>query len=112
MQLRTDHLEAQHKELIQRLERDRVALIRAAQALQPHLRQLDHAEKRVRLAAEALPVIAWGIAELTLAGVAVRWALQMRKSGWLVLGLQAFRAWKALKDSTHTAQHAIAEQRH
>ena len=112
MDVGTDHLESHHKELIRRLEHDRIELIRAAQALQPHLRQLDHAEKRVRQAAEALPVIAWGLAELTLAGVAIRWALQARRSGWVVLGLQAFRAWKALKDSAQSAQRAIAEQNH
>jgi hypothetical protein len=106
MSARENHLEAERRALVQRLERDRVELFRAARNLQPELRALDHAEQRVRQAAEALPIIAWGLAELTLAGVAVRYAMKMRRSGWVLLGLQAFRAWKSLRDSTATAQRA------
>jgi hypothetical protein len=106
MSARESHLEAERRQLVQRLERDRVELLRAARNLQPELRALDHAERRVRQAAEALPIIAWGLAELTVAGVAIRYALKMRRSGWVVLGLQAFRAWQALRESTATAQRA------
>ena len=91
------HLDEHRRELDDRLQRDRIELIRAAQSLQPKLRSLDHAEHRVRIAAEALPVIAWAAAELLLAAVAVRRLRQRRSTGWISLALQMWRGYQFLR---------------
>ncbi len=91
------HLDQTHQELTARLQRDRVALIRAAQGLQPQLRSLDRAEHRVRIAAEALPVIAWAAAELLVAAVAVRRLRNHQRTGWLGLLLQVWRGYQFLR---------------
>ncbi|HZP13197.1 MAG TPA: hypothetical protein VFB36_12335 [Nevskiaceae bacterium] len=93
----TRHLDERHEELTAKLQRDRVALIRAAQGLQPQLRALDRAEHRVRIAAEALPVIAWAAAELLLAAVAVRRLSRRQRTGWLSLLLQVWRGYQFLR---------------
>jgi hypothetical protein len=93
----TTHLENHHRELTQRLQRDRAQLIRAAQGLQPQLRALDRTERRVRIAGEALPVIAWAVAELLLAAVAVRRLRHRQKTGWLSLALQMWRGYQFLR---------------
>ena len=93
----TAHLDERHEELTEKLRRDRVALIRAAQGLQPQLRALDRAERRVRVAAEALPVIAWAAAERLLAAIAVRRVRRHQKTGWLGLVLQAWRGYQFLR---------------
>ena len=93
----TTHLDERHQELTARLQRDRAALIRAAQGLQPQLRSLDRAERRVRIAAEALPVIAWAAAELLLAAVAVRRVGSRQRTGWLGLLLQVWRGYQFLR---------------
>jgi hypothetical protein len=86
-----------HRELQQRLLHDRAELVRVAQGLQPKLRALDRAERRVRVAAEALPVIAWAVAELLLVAIAVRRVRQRQKSGWLSLALNAWRGYQFLR---------------
>ncbi len=106
MNLHGDHLEDHRRELTERLERDRAEIIRAAQGLQPPLQKLDRAEKRVRAAAEALPVIAWGLAELILAIAAARYAARTRsRPGWLMLGLQAFRLYRTLRTPAAPIHH-------
>jgi hypothetical protein len=91
--------EQHRKKLEEQLAQDRAALIRAAQDLQPPLRALDRAEKRVRVAAEVLPVIAWAVAELALLTLAARWARQGKgkAASWPMLLFQAWRAWHALR---------------
>ena len=91
------HLDDQRRELDERLRRDRQELIRVAQSLQPKLHALDRAEHRVRIAAEALPVIAWAAAELLLAAVAIRRVRNRQSTGWLSLALQMWRGYQFIR---------------
>jgi hypothetical protein len=93
----TPYLDDRHRELTERLQHDRAELVRVAQGLQPKLRALDRAERRVRVAAEALPVIAWAVAELLLVAVAVRRLRRRQSTGWIPLALQAWRGYQFLR---------------
>lgn len=96
-------LEEHRRLLMERLQRDHDELRQAAQALRPRLRALDRAEQRLRIAADALPVIAWALAELLLAAVAVRRLRNRQGGGWISLGVQAWRAWHFLRDSVRSS---------
>jgi hypothetical protein len=95
--MNASEIEEHRQKLEQKLAQDRAELIQAAQDLQPQIRALDRAEKRVRLTAELLPIIGWALAELALVAVATRWARMGRRAGWPALAFQAWRAWKVLR---------------